>query len=183
MVILSEISNALNNDETLGSTTVNLHTSNAISDIQTFLPGVSASILAFVVFGTTKAFRDYFYRKFVPRRIRRVRALSRRSKGLSIGAQPQGPARRPSRPTDSTMHPPAHRRTSTAVAIPWYQPPSPSPRAECFELDGGEAGFGHHGAMGTHELAMPTPTHSTFELQKQGDDDDRLPILKVKPPR
>lgn len=184
MVILSEISNALDNDETLGNKTVDLHTSHAVSDIQVFIPGVSASILAFVVFGTTKAFRDYFYRKFVPRRIRRARALSRRSKRLSeIETQPQGPARRPSRPTDSTMYPPAkHRRTSTAVAVPWYQPPSPSPRVECFELDGGETGFGQQKTMDTYELAMPTPSNATFEPPKQGDDDDQSPILKVKPP-
>lgn len=37
----------------------------------TFLPGVSGSLLAFIVFGTTKSFRDYFYRKLVPRSIRR----------------------------------------------------------------------------------------------------------------
>lgn len=180
MVILSEISNALSNDETLGHKTVNLRASQAVADIQAFIPGVSASILAFVVFGTTKTFRDYFYRKFVPRRIRRARALKRRAKGLStIEIQPR-PARR-ARPTDSTMYPPAPRRTSTTVAVPYYQPPSPGARVECFELDGGDGGFGKHKTMSTHELAVPTPTYSTFELQKQGDDEDRMPILKIKP--
>lgn len=183
MVILAEITFALDNDETLRNTTVDLHASHAVSDIMVFIPGVSASILAFVVFGTTKAFRDYFYRSFVPRRIRRARALSRRSKSLSsIETQPP-PTRRPSRPTDSTMYPPAgHRRTSTAVAVPWYQPPSPSPRVECFELEGGDAGLGHQKTMDTYEIAIPTPSNGTFEPQKQGDDDDCSPILKIKPP-
>lgn len=50
---------------------MNLSYQRAIGDVLTFLPGVSASLLAFIVFGTTKSFRDYFYRKLVPRSIRR----------------------------------------------------------------------------------------------------------------
>lgn len=182
MVIMSEITNAVDNDQTLENKHVNLHASHAVSDIQSFIPGVSASILAFVVFGTTKAFRDYFYRKFVPRRIRR--AISRRSQTISvIAARNVAPPKRP-RPTDSTMYPPAPRRTSTSGGAPWSQSTTPSPRTECFELEGGTTGLGHDKTGEVHELAMPTPTYATFELPKQGEDeDDRWPILKAAKPQ
>jgi hypothetical protein len=36
--------------------------------VTNFLPGVSPSLLSFIVFGTTKPFRHYMYKKFVPRR-------------------------------------------------------------------------------------------------------------------
>lgn len=185
---MSEISNALDNDDTLADKNVDLHVSRAISDIQAFVPGVSASILAFVVFGTTKAFREYFYRKFVPRPIRRK--LRRRSaKGASIISAPARAAsqrlRRPPR-SDSTMYPPAPVATTRPFGPGWYQPSSPSPRVECFEMDGGESGMGHgtREVAGIHELPMPTPTYSTFEGQGQGGmDDDQRPILNSKPLR
>lgn len=188
ITIMSEISNALDNDDTSENKTVNLHVSRAISDIQSFIPGVSASILAFVVFGTTKTFREYFYRRLLPRRLRRE--LRRRSdKGASIiGVRARAASRGPRRPprSDSTMYPPAPVATTRPFGAAWYQPTSPSPRVECFELDGGESGMGHgtRGIAGIHELPMPTPTYSTFEGQKQGEeDDDQRPILSSKPLR
>lgn len=41
-------------------------------DLLTFLPGVSASLLTFIVFGTTKTFRDYMKSRLVPRRLRNM---------------------------------------------------------------------------------------------------------------
>ncbi|KAI0017538.1 hypothetical protein F4780DRAFT_591236 [Xylariomycetidae sp. FL0641] len=37
-----------------------------------FLPGVSPSLLAFIVFGTTKPFREFMYRTFIPKRFQRA---------------------------------------------------------------------------------------------------------------
>lgn len=55
----------------------------ARSDFIIFMPGVSASLLSFVVFGTTKVFRDYMWHKLVPRIIQR-RLQSNRSETSSI---------------------------------------------------------------------------------------------------
>lgn len=58
-----------------------------------------------------------------------------------------------------------------------------SRRTECFELEGGEVGQLPVPGM-VYELGTPTPTHSTFEIQKKGqEDDDRWPILGIKPHR
>lgn len=71
VVISNEISFARDNGKDSQGSVVNLSYQRAIGDVLTFLPGVSASLLAFIVFGTTKSFRDYFYRELVPRSIRR----------------------------------------------------------------------------------------------------------------
>lgn len=41
-------------------------------DLLNFMPGVSASLLTFVVFGTTKAFREYMRDSLVPQKLRRL---------------------------------------------------------------------------------------------------------------
>lgn len=79
MTIAQEISFARDNGNESQGSVVNLSYQRAIGDISTFLPGVSASLLAFIVFGTTKSFRDYFCRKLVPRSIRRRRRNTLRS--------------------------------------------------------------------------------------------------------
>lgn len=156
----------INNDEI-----VNLEPNHAIADTQSFAPGVSASMLAFIVFGTTKAFRDFFYVNLVPRSIRRrFRAKSKRpsvaNAAVPLPAQARGPARRESEIPGGLGSP--------AIVGPL------SGRSECFELEGGEVG--RHPGMGTaYELATPTPTHSVFELQKKGDDEDKWPILSIRP--
>lgn len=184
VIILSEVGNALSNDRTAEDTTADLRADRAVSDVQNFLPGVCGSLLAFVVFGTTKAFRDYFYRRLVPRCLRRK--LANRSKSPSLIAPLPAAPRRPSRPTDSTMYPPAARMTPWRTSAAAFYPNGPgatSPGVECFELDGCEAELRHERGD-IHELPMPTPTHSTFELHKQGDEDeDHWPILNNKPLR
>ncbi|KAK2614367.1 hypothetical protein N8I77_001203 [Diaporthe amygdali] len=71
VIIAQEVSFARDTGEASSGSVVNLSHQRAIIDVVTFLPGVSGSLLAFIVFGTTKSFRDYFYRKLVPRSIRR----------------------------------------------------------------------------------------------------------------
>lgn len=163
MVIAAEINFALNNDQTASEETVNLRTSNAISDIQAFIPGVSACILAFVVFGTTKAFRDYFYTNLVPRSIRR-KIRNRHSKTSSIVLQlPDG------------------GQSTAALRSPGRSPGRLSPGGggaggvECFEMDGGESGTGMGLTGSTYELPVVTPSYqSAFDVQhgKRDDDDD-----------
>ncbi|KAL8372138.1 hypothetical protein RB595_001775 [Gaeumannomyces hyphopodioides] len=49
-----------------------------------FMPGVSASLLVFVVFGTTKTLREYMWAKVVPRRIREQREAVRANRLPSV---------------------------------------------------------------------------------------------------
>ncbi|KAJ4387197.1 hypothetical protein N0V93_007786 [Gnomoniopsis smithogilvyi] len=163
VIIASEINFALGNDETASETTVNLHASHAITDIKSFLPGVSACILAFIVFGTTKAFRDYFYHKLVPRSIRR-KIRNRKSKSPSLTIQfPRG-------------------ASTAALRSPGRSPGmARSPASECFEMDGGESGLGTE-RSNTYELSAPTPTYqSTFDVQHKDGYDDIWPGPNMKP--
>lgn len=171
VIIMNEISFALGNDVTANAETVNLGPENAVGDTHAFISGVSASLLAFVVFGTTKAFRDYFYRKLVPRSLRRK--LHRRTMIPSVAIrrpEPQQQMRRPSR-----------------AAAPPISPALLTPPTDCFELDGGEGGLGRKRNVhdSVHELAMPTPTYSTFDLHKAdpGVEEDEWPMLKTKTPK
>lgn len=58
-----------NNLESIG-TEPDLGMDRLQSDLLVFIPGVTASLLTFVVFGTTKTFRDYMRSHFVPRPLR-----------------------------------------------------------------------------------------------------------------
>lgn len=166
---MTEVGHALDNDTAAAAEAVDLRPSRAISDVQAFLPGVSASLLAFIVFGTTKAFRDFFYHKLVPRHLRR-RIANRVSKAPSLVRN--GRAAEPG--------PPAMYPRSPGIPI--------TLGSECFELEGGEAGLGSSGSRqqgAAHELAIPTPTYGAFPQGQKGPDlivleDDRWPILDSK---
>ncbi|KAM0591985.1 hypothetical protein ACHAPN_006982 [Verticillium nonalfalfae] len=58
-----------NNLESIG-TEPDLGMDRLQSDLLVFIPGVTASLLTFVVFGTTKTFRDYMRSHFVPKPLR-----------------------------------------------------------------------------------------------------------------
>ncbi|UQC89506.1 uncharacterized protein CLUP02_15037 [Colletotrichum lupini] len=64
------ISSAKQNSRDSLSESPDLSTERLHLDLILFLPGVSASLLTFVVFGTTKTFRDYLVARLVPRRLR-----------------------------------------------------------------------------------------------------------------
>ncbi|TDZ27270.1 Non-structural maintenance of chromosomes element 1-like protein, partial [Colletotrichum trifolii] len=68
-----QVSSARQNTRDSLNDTPDLSTSRLHTDLVLFLPGVSASLLTFVVFGTTKTFRDYLVEKLVPGRVRSVR--------------------------------------------------------------------------------------------------------------
>ncbi|KAH9894620.1 hypothetical protein F4778DRAFT_784050 [Xylariomycetidae sp. FL2044] len=50
----------------------NLSAERAKSDFLSFMPGTSASLLVFIMFGTTKPFRETMYQTFVPRSFKRL---------------------------------------------------------------------------------------------------------------
>lgn len=166
MIVAAEILFALNNNETLSEETVNLTPKNAKRDIKNFLPGVSACILAFIVFGTTKAFRDYFYRGLVPRALRR-KIRNRSSKAASMSLQL-----------------PQYEGSTVALRdepgrTPGLSTPAGTGTAECFELDGGISGRGI-----VHELPTPTPTYqSTFDPHPKDDMENIWPGPNAKPHR
>ncbi|KAI1798536.1 hypothetical protein F4811DRAFT_198669 [Daldinia bambusicola] len=56
--------------EKLGES-ANLSKEKAINDFLHFLPGVSTSLLVFIVFGTTRTFRKRIYETFVPKRFQK----------------------------------------------------------------------------------------------------------------
>lgn len=175
IVILQEIAFATQNTLTNSDETVNLEAGHAIVDAQSFLPGVSASMLAFIVFGTTKAFRDFFYIKLVPRCIRkriRARVKSKRPSVANGAVRPPAQLRNPVR-RDSDI--------AEDLQSPKFMGPL-SGRSECFELEEGEVGL-RPGTGMAYELAVPTPTHSTFEMQKSGVEEDQWPILNNQPQR
>lgn len=95
VVILSEVSFAARNSSDFLEELLDVSSEAAISDFKGFIAGVSASLLAFIVFGTTRTFRDFFYRKFVPRKIRRK--LRPKTMIPSVVAP-----RRPATPAEST---------------------------------------------------------------------------------
>ncbi|WYZ45328.1 hypothetical protein EsH8_VIII_000644 [Colletotrichum jinshuiense] len=71
VTILFQVSSAQENSRVSMSDGPDLSTERLHLDLILFLPGVSASLLTFVVFGTTKTFRDYLVAKLIPRRLRR----------------------------------------------------------------------------------------------------------------
>ena len=58
-----------------------LSISRACSDFAFFVPGVSASLLIFVVFGTTRSFRDYIWTKFAPKALQNMVANKKARQG------------------------------------------------------------------------------------------------------
>ncbi|KAK1783133.1 hypothetical protein QBC45DRAFT_400866 [Copromyces sp. CBS 386.78] len=65
-----------------------LSASRAQGDFALFVPGVSASLLVFIVFGTTRNFRDYLWTKFAPKPLQDMvanRKARRRQKSITEG--------------------------------------------------------------------------------------------------
>lgn len=174
---MTEVGHALDNHAAAATDSVDLSTGRAVGDIQGFLPGASASLLAFVVFGTTKTIRDFFYLKLVPRALRRRQQQYRQRNSRTIPLS-------------------MRRRTGAATArvpglgpggqaAPAMYPRSPglpaTPGSECFELEGGL-----QPQPQSHELAVATPVHEVFPQHKKLEqvvvvDDDRWPVLDKKP--
>ncbi len=60
----------VNNDPANLPPQVDISADRAKTDFVLFMPGVTASLLVFIVFGTTRAFRDYTWKTLVPRSLR-----------------------------------------------------------------------------------------------------------------
>lgn len=172
IVLMQQVAFRLGNMHTMSEKTVDLTPRNAIVDIESFLPGVSASVLAFIVFGTTKTFRDFFYAKLVPRSIRRKIRAKRNRPSVANAAVllPAARPRKPVRPDSDILASPV----GCDVVGPL------SARSECFELEGREV-WRYTGTGLVCELVTPTATHSTFDLQKKGQEEDEWLILPHQP--
>ncbi|KAJ0164263.1 hypothetical protein CTA2_1408, partial [Colletotrichum tanaceti] len=80
-----------------------LSTRRARSSVRGYLPGVTPSLVAFLVFGTTKTFQRKIYETFVPewfRRRRRQKGDLSVSSGNASAPSPPQPPSRPARPAD-----------------------------------------------------------------------------------
>lgn len=181
--LMQQVAFRLGNMHTMSEKTVDLTPRNAIVDIESFLPGVSASVLAFIVFGTTKTFRDFFYAKLVPRSIRRKIRAKRNRPSVANAAVvlPAAKPRKPVRPDSDILASPV----GCDVVVPLsarsecFEGPL-SARSECFELEGREV-WRYTGTGLVCELVTPTATHSTFDLQKKGQEEDEWLILPHQP--
>ncbi|PSS02295.1 hypothetical protein BD289DRAFT_478952 [Coniella lustricola] len=163
VTIMSEIAFAIGTTLIAQDEIVNLRPSHAITDVTSFVPGVSASILAFVVFGTTKVFRDFFYTKLVPQCIRC--RLERRTKIPPVISSPWQD----------------HRQRNSLQQAPdlLISPVLVLPSGESFEMSNEHGGLARKLSMrdGIHEVSTPTPSSSTFKIDHVGDDDQH-PILE-----
>ncbi|GJC79228.1 hypothetical protein ColLi_02066 [Colletotrichum liriopes] len=70
VTIMFQVSSARQNSRDSLSNSPDLSTERLHLDLLLFIPGVSASLLTFVVFGTTKTFRDYLADKLIPQKLR-----------------------------------------------------------------------------------------------------------------
>ncbi|KAI1135334.1 hypothetical protein F5Y05DRAFT_421513 [Hypoxylon sp. FL0543] len=74
ITILLEISQLSHHTkENLGEA-ANLSVAKAKNDFLLFMPGVSTSLLVFIVFGTTRTFRKTMYKTFIPKRLQKQSA-------------------------------------------------------------------------------------------------------------
>lgn len=143
---------------------VSLEPTHAITDATSFLSGVSASILAFLVFGTTKVFRDFYYIKLVPKCIRRKLDRHNEISPNASASWQDLQQRKPSQAPETLLSP---------VLV--------MPSANTFEMRDEQGGLGRRLSIhdDIHGVSTPTPSSSTFELQRVDhiQDDDEHPIL------
>lgn len=107
-----------------------------------FVPGISAPLLLYVVFGTTRTFRDYSTNLLVPRWLREKLF---RSPGENPSKRTPGPP--PVPPKDSKGYPPAYRSQHEPPLSPPLSPPmSPplSPRQAPSEPESRKSHQGEH---------------------------------------
>ncbi|KAI0602460.1 hypothetical protein F4775DRAFT_537336 [Biscogniauxia sp. FL1348] len=90
--ISTEVSQLRNGTREMLGDEPNLSTSRATTDFVLFMPGVSTGLVLFIVFGTTRTFRDKMYRTFIPKRFQR-----REETHVAITA--------PSNPTEENLNP------------------------------------------------------------------------------
>ena len=72
-MIIFEVSSARRNREVELADTPDLSKERAHEDLLGFMSGVSPGLLALLIFGTTKALREYMWEKFAPRFLKRRR--------------------------------------------------------------------------------------------------------------
>lgn len=110
------LSNRKNVLETLTETEPDLSHKRAMATVTGYLSGVSPSMLAFIVFGTTKTFQRKMYRTFVPRALRRrISGASSRSSSKGDG-DGHGDDRMAAWHRGSHMPPPSTANSSRARA-------------------------------------------------------------------
>jgi len=134
-----------------------LSTERAISDFILFLPGVCAGPLTFIVFGTTRTFREYMLRVFLPKswHAKLKARRERRKKPSTVGTPGSG--------------------------IPRY----PRPSNQNIDVEAGNGNINGHGSYGgAVRMQDFARDHSSEEWTRSAgrkEDDDELPIMKPLP--
>lgn len=92
-IIIFEITSAEQNRKIELEDSPDLSAERAHNDLIQFMSGVSPGLLAFLVFGTTKALREYMWERLLPRFVRRFinRFSWRRKKGRDYELPPLAP--------------------------------------------------------------------------------------------
>ncbi|KAK1756005.1 hypothetical protein QBC47DRAFT_402173 [Echria macrotheca] len=129
----------------------------AISDFILFLPGVCAGPLTFIVFGTTRTFRQYMIRLFLPKVLQEKlhERRERRKKPSTVGTPGSG--------------------------FPRYPDPAGGGGSNNTDV---EAANGNADSYGTHNGAVRMQDFGRDNRQSEEwanarrDDDDELPIMK-----
>lgn len=152
-----------------------LSAARAQGDFALFVPGVSACLLIFIVFGTTRTFRDYLWTKFVPKPLQdmaanrkaRKRQKSSKSEGktmappvvlstIQVGVKQSshGPANPAAgddfkgvQTTLTTIN--GHEYPRTGQYTNFIRSATPSPTGSEIDLEAGH-GHGGHGGHGGH---------------------------------
>ncbi|KAL1858112.1 hypothetical protein Daus18300_010113 [Diaporthe australafricana] len=137
----------------------------ALSSVRGYLSGVSPSLLAFIVFGTTKTFQKKMYKTFVPKFLRR----GRRDDDDDDMFTCRNPAQLPSDYSNSTI-----RASSASIMLP--RPPSTattyvnSPRALSHQ---------HSTSFSMRSSSKPEPAALLSTIPDEADDfaevDPRFP--------
>ncbi|KAI1389098.1 uncharacterized protein F4822DRAFT_429710 [Hypoxylon trugodes] len=96
ITILSEISQLSNHTKEKLGDSADLSAGRAKNDFLLFIPGVSTSLLVFIVFGTTRTFRKTMYSKFIPKRFQKTPSR--------VEPTPATPAAQESRDEEENYH-------------------------------------------------------------------------------
>ncbi|KAJ4416235.1 hypothetical protein N0V85_002359 [Neurospora sp. IMI 360204] len=188
-----------------------LSAARAQGDFALFVPGVSASLLIFIVFGTTRTFRDYLWTKFAPKPLQDMvanRKARKRQKSTSEGETMAPPVVLSTirvgvkRSSPGPVNPAADdfKGVQTLTTINGHEYPtgqhtnfiqsatpsptaSPGPGSEIdLETGHGHGGHGSYGGSGKQHMHLQTATTPFGMVRSTSRTDDDVPILKKEMP-
>ncbi|OBR04224.1 Glycoside hydrolase [Colletotrichum higginsianum IMI 349063] len=147
--VIPRIAAASHTIDTADNLQPDLSLKRARSSVRGYVPGVTPSLVAFLVFGTTKTFQRKIYDAFVPKRFRRKHRQLKRNLSISFGNSAPSPPQRPVRPPR-----PADEFSLADLSPRFTQSGSYSPR---FAPDGNLSPRFPHGPQSNPASRLGTP--------------------------